>query len=97
LPNGVLESMACGTPAVTFYVGGCSDAVRHMETGYLARYRDGEDLGRGLKLILSDADLRRRLGDNSRKVAETEYGIQLQAQRYKNLYERLLAKRANGN
>jgi len=97
LPNGVLESMACGTPAVTFDVGGCSDAVRHMETGYLAKYRDGEDLGRGLKLILSDPDLRQRLGKNSRKVVEAEYGIQLQAQRYKNLYERLLANRANGN
>lgn len=97
LPNGVLESMACGTPAVTFNVGGCPDAVRHMETGYLANYRDAEDLGRGIKLILSDPDLRQRLGHNSRKVVEAEYGIQLQAQRYKKLYEQLLTDRVARN
>ncbi len=91
LPNGVLESMACGTPAVTFNVGGCQDAVRHMETGYLANYRDAEDLARGIKLILSDDDLRQRLGQHSREVVEAEYNIQLQAGRYKDLYEQLLA------
>ncbi|MEO8435094.1 MAG: glycosyltransferase family 4 protein [Pyrinomonadaceae bacterium] len=91
LPNGVVESMACGTPAITFNVGGCPDAVRHMETGYLANYRDAEDLARGIKLILSDADLRRRLGQRSRQVVEAEYNIQLQAHRFKDLYQQLLA------
>ncbi|HEY3027471.1 MAG TPA: glycosyltransferase family 4 protein [Pyrinomonadaceae bacterium] len=94
LPNGVLESMACGTPAITFNVGGCADAVHHMETGYLANYRDAEDLARGIKLILGDPDLRRRLGQRSRELVEAEFNSQLQARRYQELYEQLLAVRA---
>ena len=33
LPNGVLESLACGTPVVAFDVGGVAEAVRPMEQG----------------------------------------------------------------
>lgn len=93
LPNGILESMACGTPPITFDVGGCPDAVRHMETGYLARYKDVEDLAQGLRLLLDDEPLRLRLGQRSREVALAEYTIELQARRFKELYEQILERR----
>jgi glycosyltransferase involved in cell wall biosynthesis len=93
LPNGVLESMACATPTVTFDVGGCRDAVRHLETGYLAAYKDAEDLRRGIELLLSDEELRARLGRRSREVVEAEYTQELQARRFKSLYEELHAAR----
>lgn len=89
LPNVALESMACGTPPVIFDVGGCSDAVRHMETGYLARYADAEDLARGISLLLNDDELRDRLSRRSREVAVAEYGIELQAKRFLNLYNQV--------
>ena len=90
LPNVVLESMACGTPPVTFDAGGCRDAVRHMETGYLAKYADVEDLTRGIKLLLNDGELRNRLSERSREVATAEYGIELQARRFLSLYEKVI-------
>ena len=92
LPNGVLESMACGTPPVTFDVGGCRDAVRHMETGYLATYSDSDDLTEGIRLLLNDEELRRRLGRRSREVATSEYGTELQAKRFFSLYQDILQK-----
>lgn len=92
-PNGVLESMACGTPPVTFDVGGCPEAVRHMETGYVARYRDAVDLAAGIELLLTDDELRRRLSERARAVAESEYTMGLQASRFKHLYEEVLAER----
>lgn len=92
-PNGVLESMACGTPPVTFDVGGCPEAVRHMETGYVARYRDESDLAAGIKLLLDDDELRRRLSLRSREIAEAEYTVALQAGRFKHLYEGILEQR----
>jgi glycosyltransferase involved in cell wall biosynthesis len=89
LPNGVIESMACGTPAVAFDVGGCGEAVRHMRTGYLARYRDTADFAEGIRLLLDDPSLRCRLAAEGRRVAESEYGLMLQAKRHAALYEEL--------
>ncbi|HEV2761362.1 MAG TPA: glycosyltransferase [Pyrinomonadaceae bacterium] len=91
LPNGVIESMACATPPVTFDVGGCPDAVRHLETGYLARYKDAEDLARGIRLLLEDEELRRRLARRGREVVEAEYTSELQAARFFALYEEVTA------
>lgn len=93
LPNGVLESLACGTPVVAFDVGGVGEAVRPMETGYLARHKDAQDLAVGLQRLLDDDDLRRRLGLRGRAVAEAEYDMELQTQRFEALYQRVLRDR----
>jgi glycosyltransferase involved in cell wall biosynthesis len=90
LPNGVLESLACGTPVVAFDVGGVAEAVRPMETGYLARHTDAQDLAEGMKRLLDDSGLRRRLGTRCREVAEAEYGMELQTQRFEALYQTVL-------
>jgi glycosyltransferase involved in cell wall biosynthesis len=89
LPNGVLESLACGTPVVAFDVGGVSDAVRPFETGYLARYKDADDLAHGIGRILDGEGLRARMSVICRKVAESEYGMSLQTDRFEALYTNL--------
>lgn len=86
LPNGILESMACGTPVVSFNVGGVPEAVRHMETGYLAAYRDAADLAKGIQLLLDDPDLRSRMSRRCREIVEQEYSMDLQAKRFIDLY-----------
>jgi glycosyltransferase involved in cell wall biosynthesis len=91
LPNGVLESMACGTPVVAFRVGGVSDAVRPGETGYLAPLRDTRNLAEGLGALLVDDDMRVRLSRNCRTVAEQEYGCDLQTRRFEKLYNEIVA------
>ena len=96
LPNGPLEAMACGTPSVSFRVGGVSDAVRHLETGYLAPAGDVEGLAHGIRLLLTDDDLRLKLGHRSRQVAEAEYTMELQAKRYLALYQSLIEERNAG-
>ena len=50
----LLEAMACGTPSVSFDVGGVSEAVRHNDSGYLARSADAADLARGITTLLDD-------------------------------------------
>lgn len=92
-PNSILEGMACATPAVAFNTGGVADVVRHMETGYLAGYKDSEDLARGVRRLLEDSDLRSQMSGRCRAVVEAEYSNELQAQRFADLYRTLIAQR----
>ena len=57
----ITEAAACATPAVATRIAGHADAVADGTTGLLV---DGDDgLEAGLDRVLSDAGLRRRLGD----------------------------------
>ena len=89
LPNVVIESMACGTPCVAFATGGVPDAVRHLQTGYVAPPGDVAGLAEGLRLLLGDEELRCRLGAASRDAALADYSLARQSERYIDLYERL--------
>jgi glycosyltransferase involved in cell wall biosynthesis len=84
------ESIACGTPCVSFDRGGVIDVVRHLETGYQAKFGDVDELARGLTTLLGDDELRARLSARCREIAETEFSVDLQVQRYAGLYEELL-------
>jgi len=86
-PLTALESLASGTPVVSFNVGGIPEMVQHMGTGYLARYRDSVDLATGIRMLLQDDDLRARMRRTSRDFAVTHYALEEQAFRYVQLYE----------
>jgi glycosyltransferase involved in cell wall biosynthesis len=92
LPNTAIESLACGTPCAAFATGGVPDAVRHLDTGSLAPTGNAEALAGALRLLLEDDGLRERLGANARAVAEAEYSSELQARRFADLYEELVAR-----
>jgi glycosyltransferase involved in cell wall biosynthesis len=86
LPNTLMESMACGVPCVGFDVGGVPEMITHRETGYVARFRDAEDLAAGLHWTLSEADEAALSKACLHKVAEC-YSQQSVAQQYMKVYE----------
>ena len=88
LPNTVLEAISCGTPAVGFEVGGVPDMIRPGETGLLAEPLDPARLAAAVRTLLEDDDLRGRMSAECRRVAETEYPLARQAERYLDLYRR---------
>ncbi|WP_036479489.1 glycosyltransferase family 4 protein [Myxosarcina sp. GI1] len=90
LPLTLQESMACGTPMVSFKVGGVPDLVRHGITGYSATPEDERDFGNGIKQLLQDDLLRERMSQNCRAIALSEYSLELQVQRYVRLYQQAL-------
>ncbi len=92
-PLSVMESLACGTPVVAFNVGGLPEMVHHMETGYLARYRDAEDLQNGIQTLLQNPARLQAMRAECRQWAESEYDLAVQTERYLNLYRQLLAQR----
>lgn len=89
LPNTVLESLACGTPCVAFEIGGMPDMITPYETGYLASPFNIKELSQGIEWVLEDSDRWLRLSDNARKRAVEEFRLDIQSQRYINLYKAL--------
>jgi glycosyltransferase involved in cell wall biosynthesis len=92
LPLVLQESIACGTPMVSFRVGGVPDVVRPGITGYLAEPEDAADLSSGIVKLLEDTQLREQMRLNCRAIAVAEYSLALQVQRYLDLYQKMLPK-----
>ncbi|MEL4893879.1 glycosyltransferase family 4 protein [Crocosphaera sp. Alani8] len=92
LPLVLQESMACGTPMISFDIGGVSDLVRPDLTGYLAKPEDPQDLMTGIVQLLEDRELRERLSQTCRQIAVKEYSQELQGQRYVELYDQVLSR-----
>jgi phosphatidyl-myo-inositol dimannoside synthase len=63
------EAMAHGRPVVASAVGGLLDLVAHGETGLLVPPGDAKGLREALTWLLSDGDLRRRMGEAGRARA----------------------------
>jgi glycosyltransferase involved in cell wall biosynthesis len=90
LPNVLVEAMACGTPTVAFEVGGIPDIIRPGVTGLLATAEDVRSLRHAILVILSDDEKRKSMSRASRRIALHEYRLELQAERYRRMYEQLL-------
>jgi glycosyltransferase involved in cell wall biosynthesis len=89
LPNTLLEAFACGTPAVGLPIGGVREQIRPGVSGWFAADATAEALGRAVdEAIASGMDLRVPCRD----LAEREYGMALQAQRYGAVFDTLAGR-----
>jgi glycosyltransferase involved in cell wall biosynthesis len=90
MPLVLIESMACGTPMVSFRVGGVPELVRPGITGYLAEPENAKDFREGIVELLENEPLRNGMRQKCREIAVKEYPLELQVQRYIKLYRELL-------
>ena len=74
LPKSLLEAAACGLPIVTTDAPGCREVVRDGVNGLLVPVRDSAALATALGKLIGDPALRRRMGEQSRLLAESEFG-----------------------
>lgn len=76
IPLVIMESMARGLPVVSTTVSGIPEAVEDGKSGCLAPEKDAEALASRLRLLLEDADLRRRMGQRGREIAVEKFNLQ---------------------
>jgi len=89
LPNTVLESLACGTPAVGFAIGGIPDMIVDGISGATVPPFETAKLAEAiLRILQSDPG---HLRATSRMYAENRYAPGIIANAYREVYEQLLA------
>lgn len=89
LPNTIVEAMSCALPCVGFNVGGLPQMIQDGVNGFLARYRDAEDLAR-LSLSLLVSNHYSLYCECAHRTAIENYSENVVAARYKKLYEECL-------
>lgn len=90
LPNTLLEAMSSGTPAVTFDVGGCAEAVQNGLTGCLVKSGDFEQFTSVIVEILLNDNKLKSMSTASRRLVEKEYTLSQQSEKYLSLIKQIL-------
>jgi glycosyltransferase involved in cell wall biosynthesis len=75
IPTTGVEAMACGIPVVTTDVGSAAEAIIDGVTGYVVEPLRPDLIAVATERLLSDEELRRRLGAAARSRAEARHGI----------------------
>jgi len=85
--NTLMESLACGTPAVSFAVSGMLDIVLHKKNGYLATPYSKEDLADGILYCLKNNV---RLKQNTVPYAHGKFADTVVAKQFIQLYKEII-------
>jgi glycogen(starch) synthase len=86
----LLEAEASAKPVVAFNVGGVNEAVRSGETGLLVKGGNTDELADAVMRLLSDKNLRQKMGVNGRKFVLENYTWDICAEKMLSVYQELL-------
>ncbi|MEW5961595.1 MAG: glycosyltransferase [Chloroflexota bacterium] len=89
MPNTVLEAMACGLPIVATRASGLDQLVKEGVNGYLVAINDPDALADRLASLIDNPYERRRMGKESRKIAEQEFDWEYITEQYVEIYKRI--------
>jgi glycosyltransferase involved in cell wall biosynthesis len=73
IPMTLLEGAAAGRPLLATDTPGCREIVRPGVNGILVPPRDPASLASAIEALLRDPDRRRRMGEESRRIAVEEF------------------------
>ena len=96
LPNIALEASAAGVPIVATAVGGTPEVVKDGETGLLVPSGRPIAVAEALNRLLDSCELRRSMGDAGRRRMRDLFTFEAQAERYRALFEKLIAAKKRG-
>lgn len=89
MPLALIEAQAAGLPAVVPDVIGCRDVVQDGVTGFVCA--DDAELADRLRQLLTDEDLRLRLGANAAREARARFSLARFGQDWEDLLRELMS------
>jgi glycosyltransferase involved in cell wall biosynthesis len=94
LARCMIESIACGTPVVSFDVCSAREILEKERCGFVVRQGDYEALTQALVLLASDETLRTTLGSRAATVARRHFQANRNVAQYISTYEKVIEKGA---
>ncbi len=82
LPNVLIEALACGTPCITFDVGGCGEIVQDGDTGWVIPYADSRAFAEKTIQTLNDRRLLKIMSNKARSEAEQKFSLKRMCKAY---------------
>lgn len=89
LPKSLIEANAIGRPIITTNSIGCKDTVEDGINGFLIPIKDSEALAQKLRILLSDSELRIKMGKEARKIAERDFSLTNVIEKHLEIYNEL--------
>jgi len=91
MPRALMEAMAMGLPVIATDAGGILEVIENNISGLIVPKQNPDALAQGLLKIISDSQLRNRLGKAARKRIVEHFSFEVIIKRYVELYNSLLA------
>ncbi|MBP3966097.1 glycosyltransferase family 4 protein [Paenibacillus lignilyticus] len=92
-PFAIMEAHVAGKAVVVSNAGGIPEMVTHEETGLIFPAGNDQDLFGNLFAVLSQDDLRNRLGEQSKAFGLQHWSLPTMTERILAIYEKALQKR----
>ena len=89
LPNVALEASAAGVPVVATAVGGTPEVIADDETGFLVPPGEPDLIARKVVALLTDSELRSRMGGAGKRRMRDVFTFDAQAAAYLKLFDTL--------
>lgn len=93
VPQAIMQAMAMELPVVSTTVGAIDEAVENGVTGYLIEPKNVEQLKTQLARLLTDIELRSKMGMAARKRAESHFSLDGMLDAMENVFLRLTQPR----
>lgn len=90
IPKVLIEAAACGRPIVTTDTAGCREITHHGENGFLVPPNDSAALTIALEKLIDNPELRRKMGQKGREIAQNGFSLKQVITETLALYQNLL-------
>jgi len=91
-PVAPLEAMACAKPVVAFDMPFMRELMVNMDNAILAKPENVPDLSDKIRILLSDENLRSRMGRNAYDYALKNHSWDLLVEKYMKIYEKTMTE-----
>ena len=76
LPNVLMEAQSQGLACLSTNISGIPELIIHAESGWLVQQKDSAELARALERLISDPELRARLGQSGYARVRQEFSME---------------------